>query len=99
MRENRFNADLDIVKEIFRWCRSVKRVQWRVSASGMGFHIRWTCTKKRYCLRCCAIEKRLDDPVRYLLDNVLRKPYQRRILWDKKGNKRAGTWVTVNRKA
>lgn len=91
-----WTIDLDLPKGIFH-CRGVKEVQWRVSCSGKGFHLRWTCSKTP-CKLCDSIEWKYDDTLRHLRDKTYRKPYQRRVLWDRKGTRKAGPWHTIKRK-
>lgn len=89
-----FSIDLDILKLIF-YCPTVIDLQWRISASGKGFHFRWTCTKAR-CKHCSRIEKEFDDPNRFRRDKK-RKSYRARVLWDSKGGRLAGPWRKVKR--
>lgn len=89
-----YEIDLDIIKQIF-YCHSVTSIQWRISSSGHGFHFRWTCNKTR-CQHCSLIEKKLDDPKRYQHD-LKRAKHQRRILWDRKGGRKAKQWHTISK--
>ena len=90
-----YAIDADIVKNIMQ-CPGVSRVDWRISSSRKGFHFRWKCNKKN-CRLCAHIERSLDDPSRYTRD-LKRQPHQRRVLWDRKGSRHAGTWHTIIRK-
>ncbi len=88
--ETRFSCDIDIFKEIAR-CPSASDVQWRWSASGQGLHVKWEC-RKAGCRTCLRTQFRFDDSIRHGLDFSAREEKARRILWDRKGNKRAGSW-------
>lgn len=90
MRE--YNVDLDLMKHAL-FCRGVRAVAWRLSASGRAMHIRWECSK-RSCRHCAKLEKRFDDPRRWKRDRK-RPAHRRRILWDSKGGRRAGPWHTI----
>lgn len=90
-----YSIDLDLGKMILA-CPGVKEVLYRLSASGRGFHFRWTCSK-RWCKHCSRIEKEYDDVHRYRHDQQ-RPKANRRILWDKKGNRRAAEWLRMTKK-
>jgi hypothetical protein len=87
-----YSIDLDVMKQIL-YCKGVKKLDWRISASGRGLHIIWTCSK-RTCKRCSLLERQFDDPKRYNHDQ--RRPrHHRRILWGIKGGRKAGPWKTI----
>lgn len=89
-----YSIDFDLPKHILR-CQGVNHVNYRLSASGKGFHFQWFCRKK-HCKACSAIEQRFDDRKRYSHDRK-RKPRERRILWDVKGGRRASLWETISK--
>lgn len=89
-----YSIDLDIIKQIFE-CKGVTRVDYRLSSSGKGFHFLWSCGK-RTCKKCGAIERLLDDKARYRHDTRRPNPH-RRILWDRKGGRKAGPWKFVTK--
>lgn len=90
-----YNVDIDVMKHVIG-CKHVieDSIRWRVSASGLGFHVEWRCSKK-FCQTCEVNQQRFDDPIRYMLDNAFREPNKRRILWDSKGGRPAGPWTKV----
>ena len=86
-----YTVDLDLFKIV---TAHATRVQWRVSSSGLGLHLRWTCPHKGPCCICQRFQAALDDPRRRELD-ATRKPRRRGVLYTTKGNKKAGPWRTV----
>ena len=89
-----YTIDFDIAKHISK-CKTVRKVEWRISASGQGFHFFWCCDK-RSCKRCSVIEKQYDDAKRYAHD-LQRPRHHRRILWDSKSGLKAGPWNRFSR--
>lgn len=89
-----YSVDFDFPKQVLM-CKGVVEVQYRLSASGQGFHFWWKCIK-RTCKRCAAMEKKYDDQKRYRHDQK-RPKANRRILWDKKGGRTASAWRKITK--
>lgn len=85
-----YTVDLDLFKIITAHAEDVR---WRVSSSGLGLHVRWTCPFQS-CTICQDYQADLDDPRRRKLDKQ-RKPRRRGVLYTTKGTRRAGPWHKV----
>lgn len=90
-----YMIDLDLPKIILSCPGVTHGVLWRVSPSGKGFHLKWTCDIPD-CGTCLATERIYDDQKRQERDQQ-RQPHQRRVLWDVKGGRKAGNWHHVQR--
>ena len=88
----------DMVLCAVRRCNRVRRVEWRISASQNGYHIRVHCAGDG-CDSCRLV---FDSPYRFAMDQ--RRPqWTRDVLWDRKHYFKgggclgldAGEWETV----
>ena len=90
-----FSIDLDLFKLLAEHLEAVRagRLQWRISSSGLGLHIKWNCPLE-HCEMCEQFRTKYDDPARRRMDRK-RTPRRRGVLYSEKRGRKAGKWRTV----
>jgi hypothetical protein len=81
----------DILERLSR-CQYIKRIFFRDSASGNGYHIRLECGVEG----CEVCRLAFDSSYRYMLDCLFRRPHQRNVLWRRKTYPKAGKLLTLD---
>ena len=93
---------LEAMLERLSRCVYIKRISYRESASGNGYHVRAECT---WDCELCRLA--FDDSYRFMLDCLFRKPHQRNVLWRRKTYQKgdsvltcdAGPWIEYEQTA
>ena len=88
--DNKGEKDVIEIMQRLTRCKNIAQVLYRISSGGNGYHIRIVCGNKDYAGDCDVCRLCFDSDVRFYLDQTIRKPHQRNILWKLKSYRKGG---------